>query len=57
MDDFYQPQEYQEILAETQANSLLEYERPGGEVGGTGLFMSLLLITVGVVWTLKTPQQ
>ncbi|MEO0869790.1 MAG: hypothetical protein AAFY17_15405 [Cyanobacteria bacterium J06642_11] len=54
MDDFYESQEYQEIVADAKADALLDFGRPGGEVGGAGLFIGLLLIAVGAGLTLKT---
>ncbi|MEO0828119.1 MAG: hypothetical protein AAFW84_26270 [Cyanobacteria bacterium J06635_15] len=58
MDDFYESQEYAEIAAEAQTNSLLEFGfgQPGGKVGGSGLFVGLLLIAVGAGLTLKAPR-
>lgn len=57
MDDFYESQEYQEIVADARDDALLEYGRPGGEVGGAGLFVGILQTSIIVGTVLKRNSQ
>ncbi|MEO1399645.1 MAG: hypothetical protein AAFV72_00135 [Cyanobacteria bacterium J06635_1] len=57
MDDFYETEEYQEIVSDAQADYLLDYGRPGGEMLGAVIFVGLFLATVAVVWAKENPQR